>query len=64
MLRCLRMKLQKQLSRKVKDREYSKWVITIPHKQIEALGWKSGEELKAMIRDNKLVLSVKGEKNE
>ena len=58
------MKLQKQLSRKVRDREYSKWVITIPHRQIEALGWKSGEELEAMVRHHKLVLSVKGEKNE
>ena len=55
------MKLQKQLSRKVRDKKYSKWVITIPRKEIEALGWESGEELKAMIEDSKLILSVKDE---
>lgn len=50
------MKLQKQLSRKVGDREYPKWVITIPSKQIEELGWNVGDELRTMIKDNKLIL--------
>ena len=39
------MKLQKQLSRKVKDKEYSKWVLTIPSSEIEKLGWSEGDEI-------------------
>lgn len=60
------MKLQKQLSRKVGKKEYPKYVITIPPKQIKALGWKSGEVLEASIEGNRLVVSTQkeGEKNE
>jgi len=39
------MKLQKQLSRKVGDQRYSKFVITIPPKDIKKLGWKAGDDL-------------------
>jgi len=50
------MKLQKQLSRKVKDVEYAKWVLVIPPNIIEKLKWKEGQELEAEIRENVLVV--------
>lgn len=50
------MKLQKQLSRKIKDVEYAKWVLVIPPDIIEELKWKEGQELKAEIKENKLVV--------
>lgn len=53
------MKLQKQLSRKVAGREYVKWVIIIPSSKIEKLGWRGGEELEAVVKNNKLILKPK-----
>ena len=53
------MKLQKQLSRKVKDKEYPKWVVTIPPSEIEKLEWKEGQELELEINGKKLVLKPK-----
>lgn len=50
------MRLQKQLSRKVGDKEYPKWVITIPPKQIKTLGWTEGEFLESEINDQELVI--------
>jgi bifunctional DNA-binding transcriptional regulator/antitoxin component of YhaV-PrlF toxin-antitoxin module len=50
------MKLQRQLSRKVGDKEYPKWVITIPPKQIEALGWKEGEYLESEVNSQELTV--------
>jgi len=48
------MKLQKQLSRKVGNTEYAKWVIVISPETIKELGWKEGQELEAEVKDNKL----------
>lgn len=53
------MKLQKQLSRKVKDKEYLKWVITIPPSEIEKLNWKEGTELEILANDNRITLKPK-----
>lgn len=50
------MRLQKQLSRKVGNKEYPKWVITIPPKQIKTLGWTEGEFLESEINDKELVI--------
>jgi len=50
------MKLQKQLSRKVKDVEYAKWVLVIPPNIIEKLKWKGGQELEAEIKESVLVV--------
>ncbi len=51
------VKLQKQLSRKVEGKVYPKYVVTIPPKQIEALGWKEGEELDGAIYDDKFIIT-------
>ena len=50
------MRLQKQLSRKVGSKEYPKWVITIPPKQIETLGWSEGEFLESEINGKELLI--------
>ena len=50
------MKLQKQLSRRVGNKEYPKWVVTIPPKQISALGWKEGEFLESEINGQELII--------
>jgi len=53
------VKLQKQLSRKTKGKSYPKYVMTIPPKDIEELGWQKGMELEVRIRDNKLIIQPK-----
>jgi AbrB family looped-hinge helix DNA binding protein len=53
------MQLQKQLSRKHKDKVYPKFTIVIPPKEIEKLGWKEGEELEPEIDDSRLIIRVK-----
>ncbi len=50
------MQLQKQLSRKVDDKEYTKWVITIPPSDIALLGWKEGQNLKTHVTTEGLVV--------
>ena len=50
------MKLQKQLSRRVGSKEYPKWVITIPPKQIKALGWDEGEYLESEVNNQELIV--------
>ena len=53
------MKLQKQLSRKVDNIKYPKYVVTIPPKQIEELGWEEGTELEAIVEKGRIILKPK-----
>jgi antitoxin component of MazEF toxin-antitoxin module len=57
------VKLQKQLSRKIKGKAYPKYVMTIPPKDIEELGWQKGMELEIRVSNNKLIIQPK-EKDE
>jgi bifunctional DNA-binding transcriptional regulator/antitoxin component of YhaV-PrlF toxin-antitoxin module len=57
------MKLQRQVTRVVEDKEYTKWVITIPPEQIESLGWKEGEELESRLGKNSLIIKKASLKN-
>ena len=50
------MKLQSQVSRKVGDKEYKKFWVVIPQKIIKKLGFKAGDELKAVVKGGKLVI--------
>ncbi len=50
------MKLQKQLSRKVGDKEYAKWVAVIPPKIIEEAKLKEGENLDIEVENGKIIL--------
>lgn len=52
----MRLRLQKQVSRKYKGREYPKWVITVPPKQIEELGWGEGEFLEGEVTHQELTI--------
>ncbi len=54
-----RVKLQKQLSRRVGNEEYAKWVVVIPPEQIEKLGWDEGVELESNPKNNNLILKPK-----
>lgn len=47
------MILQKRFSREVKGVKYVKWVVTLPPKAIEMLGWKQGEILGGYIKGGK-----------
>lgn len=53
------MKLQKQSVGKIKGKEYSKYVIVLPSKAIQQLGWKEGKELQTEVKENKLIISEK-----
>jgi len=53
------MRLQKQLSRKVGNKEYAKWVAVIPPKIVEEAKLKEGEELEVKVKDGKLVIEKK-----
>jgi hypothetical protein len=55
------MKLQEQLSRKVKGKIYPKYVLTIPPRNIDELGWAKGTDLEVCIEGNKLVIKQKKE---
>lgn len=55
------MKLQKHTTRKVRDKEYNKYVIVIPSEHIEKLGWEEGQELQPEVKGRKLVISPSGE---
>ncbi len=52
------MKLQKQLSRRVGAKEYPKWVIAIPPKLINALGWNEGQSLESKVLGNQLLIEL------
>lgn len=53
------MRLQEQLSRKVKGKKYPKYVLTISPKHIEKLGWQKGIELEVCVSGDKLVVKPK-----
>jgi bifunctional DNA-binding transcriptional regulator/antitoxin component of YhaV-PrlF toxin-antitoxin module len=53
------MHLQKQLSRVYKGKEYPKYLIVIPPRDIEELGWSERDELKSIVESGKLVIERK-----
>ncbi len=50
------MRLLSQISREYKVTKYKKFWIVIPSKIIKKLGWKTGTELNANLRNGKLVI--------
>lgn len=48
--------IQKQLSRKVGKKEYVKYVLVIPPKDVEDSGFKTGEELKLKSSKGKIII--------
>jgi uncharacterized protein YeaO (DUF488 family) len=51
------MKLQKRFIREVRGKEYVKWIINIPPKDVEALGWQDDQELSASLTERGLLIS-------
>jgi hypothetical protein len=49
------MRLQKH-SLKMKGKDYFKYVVIIPSKQIKELGWIEGMNLESIISDGKIIL--------
>ncbi len=52
----LLMKLQKQISKKNGRQEFFKYVVVLPNKTVDKLGWQRGEELVFNITSRKLLL--------
>lgn len=50
------MKLQRQFNRRVKNKEYSKWLVVIPPQVVDQLGWEEGEDLRAEVEGKALKL--------
>jgi bifunctional DNA-binding transcriptional regulator/antitoxin component of YhaV-PrlF toxin-antitoxin module len=51
------MKLQKHKAYKYKGETKYKYVIVIPNKDIEKLGWKEGDEVIGNIEKNNYIIS-------
>ena len=52
----MRMRLLDKLNRRVGGREYRKWYLSLPNADVEQLGWSHGQELKAEIDGNNLLI--------
>ncbi|MDP3027500.1 MAG: hypothetical protein Q8N63_07365 [Nanoarchaeota archaeon] len=50
------MRIQKVLSRKYKSKEYSKYILVLPEKEIKKSGFKEGEELEAETKKGEIRL--------
>lgn len=50
------MRLLDKLNRRVGDREYRKWYLSLPNAHVKRLGWSHGQELKTRIDGNMLVI--------
>jgi bifunctional DNA-binding transcriptional regulator/antitoxin component of YhaV-PrlF toxin-antitoxin module len=60
----MKAKLQKQLAYKYKDKRQYKHVIVIPEEAVNELGWKGGQELELVVKDDQLSVTVKKERKE
>jgi hypothetical protein len=50
------VKLQKQLSRRYRGKDYAKWLVVIPPSVVDKLGWAEGEDLEPRIEGHELKL--------
>jgi hypothetical protein len=55
------MKLQKVPSRILNKKEYVKWLIIVPPKDVSELGWKDGQKLKTAVERGNLVITLSKE---
>lgn len=55
------MKLQKVFSRKLNKKEYVKWLIIVPPKNITELNWQDGQKLKSSVEKGNLVVTMSKE---
>lgn len=50
------MRLQSQVSREYKETKYEKFWVVLPSKIVKKLNWKSGQELEAEVKGDKLII--------
>jgi hypothetical protein len=55
------IKLQKRFAYTYNERDYFKYVVTIPEELVSELGWKEKQELEPKVDDGKLVFSERKE---
>ena len=53
------MYLQKQLSKRIGDKEYAKYVTVIPPKVVKQARLKEGDELDIEFKDDKIIIEKK-----
>ncbi len=56
MLSNVKMRLQKQLGKKIGEKEYPKYLIVIPPKAVKKSGLKAGQKLSLKAFKNRLVI--------
>ncbi|MEK6855937.1 MAG: hypothetical protein AABX66_02140 [Nanoarchaeota archaeon] len=56
------MKLQKQLSKRTKEKDYFKHVLNIPPMIIKEAGFDEYSELEAQVKEGKIVIKRKDKK--
>lgn len=60
----MKVKLQKQLAYKYKERKHYKHVIVVPDDAITELCWKGGQELELTVKEGQLIVKPKSEKQD
>ena len=53
------MRIQSHTGKEYKGKEYKKFWVVIPRVFIEALHWKAGDDVDAIIKDANLILKKK-----
>jgi bifunctional DNA-binding transcriptional regulator/antitoxin component of YhaV-PrlF toxin-antitoxin module len=57
------LKLQKRFSRRVGEKEYSKWIVILPDAIVAELNWKEGIQLESNINPKNKSLILKPAKD-
>jgi len=57
----MKVKLQKQLAYKYKEKKHYKHVTIVPDEAITELGWKGGQELELNVKERRSIIEQKKE---
>lgn len=52
------MRLRDKLNRRIGDRVYRKWYLSISNADVKRLGWSRGQELRVRISGGKMVIEA------
>lgn len=58
------MRLMRQVSRRVGDNEYAKWIIIVSPSIVDELGWEEGQELESRAKGRTLIVKPQRERKE
>lgn len=56
------MKLQRQLSKRTKEKDYYRYVVNISPMIVKEAGFKEGNELEAQVKEGKIIIKPKDKK--